>query len=300
MQVRKGFFLTIVSAVMFGSMPMFAQVIYAGGGTPFTLSFHRFFFSIPFLFGLALWSHASFRIDGRQLRRVILLSVGMATTPLLLYCSYQYISGGMATTLHFVYPVLVLLGCALLFRERITRLQALCCLLCVAGIVCFYTPGEQAGALGILLALLSSVSYAFYIIYYARSGLADLNPYLLCMYLAVFSAAESALAAALAGQLTWSLPPEIWALSVLFAFLMVVVASVCFQLGAKWIGPQMASMVSTFEPLTSVVGGLLFLHEALTLRSLTGIVCILLAVVLLAWKGSSQEEQGRKAPAQRS
>ena len=224
----------------------------------------------------------------------------MATTPLLLYCSYQYISGGMATTLHFVYPVLVLLGCAVLFREPITRLQGVCCLLCVVGIVCFYTPGEQEGTLGIVLALLSSVSYSFYIIYYSRSGLAELNPYLLCMYLAIFSAAESALVAALAGQLTWSLPPKIWGLSVLFAFLMVVVASVCFQLGAKWIGPQMASMVSTFEPLTSVVGGVLLLHEALTLRSLAGIVCILLAVVLLAWKGTAPEKSTADQPAEHS
>lgn len=301
MDRRRGFILTVLSAVIFGTMPFFAREIYGAGGNPTTLCVHRFLFSIPFLFAIARWgSRAELRISRRQLGQIFLLSLGLAGTPLLLFQSYQYISSGMATTLHFIYPVLVLLGCAVLFRERITPLQGICCLMCLVGIVCFYTPGETGSAAGILLAFASGITYAFYVIYYARSGLSALDPYLLCMYLSIFSALESLTVALLTGSLTFDLPAGAWALSIAFSFFVAVVATVCFQMGAKHIGPQMVSMVSTFEPLTSVVGGVLLFREQLTGRSLAGIVCILLAVFLLAWKGQpAGQKEGERAPAER-
>lgn len=290
MSRQKGFLLTILSAVIFGTMPFFARHIYAAGGNSITLCFHRFFFSIPFLYIVVRWVvKAPMRVTRSQLKQIFLLSLGIAGTPVLLFRSYVYISSGTATTLHFVYPVLALLGCALFFRERITPLQWLCCALCVAGILGFYTPGQSAGSAGILLAFSSGITYAFYVIYYARSGLSVLNPYVLCLYLSIFSAAEVFLIALFSGELVMNLPASAWGISIIFSFFVSVVATVCFQIGAKVIGPQMVSMVSTFEPLTSVLVGALVFREAMSYRSMVGVVCILAAVVLLAAKGQPQK-----------
>lgn len=287
---RKGFVVTVVAAVIFGTMPFFAREIYAAGGNSVALCAYRFLFSIPFLLAVVRWGvRASMKVTRRQLWQIFLLSLGLASTPMLLFRSYIYISSGMATTLHFVYPVLVLLGCGVVFRERITPVQWVCCLLCLAGILCFYSPTQSEGTVGIILAFASGVAYAFYVIYYSHSGLSALDPYVLALYLSLFSSVEVLLVAFLTNQMVTQLPAYAWGLTVVFSFFVSVVATVFFQIGAKLIGPQRVSILSTFEPLTSVVAGAVFFQEELTPRSVLGIVCVLAAVSLLAVQKSKTE-----------
>lgn len=285
-----GFILVILSAVLFGIMPLLAKQIYAMGGDALTLCVHRFLFSVPFLFLIVRRKkNVTFALDRRETKKVLILSLGCAATPLLLFQSYQFISSGMATTIHFVYPILVLLGCVLIYREKMTAVKGICAALCLAGILCFYTPGEPAGLKGVALAFASGITYAFYILYYSRSGLSELDPYKLSFYLSIFSTIFLLLAAVPAGGLVFQLPLEGWLMSVGFAFMVSVVATVFFQMGTRLVGPEKASLLSTFEPLTSVIAGILFFQEKLTLRTGAGIAFILSAVLLLTlWEKKSR------------
>lgn len=122
-----GFLQVILSAVIFGTMPFFAKNIYAMGGNAVTLCVHRFGFSIPFLYLMARYGRRkSLALTGAQAKKIFLLSVSLAATPLLLFSSYNYISSGMATTLNFVYPVAVVAICALCCRERLERMKLFC------------------------------------------------------------------------------------------------------------------------------------------------------------------------------
>ena len=105
--------------------------------------------------------------------KLLICSLGCAAAPVLLYSSYPYISSGMATMLHFTYPAIVIVSCSLFFRERLTVRQGFCCALCMAGILCFYTPGGDSGGLGIFLALSSGFAYAFYVVYLSKSGMSE-------------------------------------------------------------------------------------------------------------------------------
>lgn len=278
-----GFVLVILSAVLFGIMPVLAKQIYTMGGNPLSLCVYRFLFSIPFLWGVVKRSKEdSLLVTKEQMRKVLILSLGCAGTPLLLFQSYQYISSGMATTIHFVYPILVLLGSALIYHEKMTRLKIVCAGLCMAGILCFYSPGQAAGMKGVVLAFCSGIMYAFYILYFSKSGLAELSPYKLSIYLSIFSTLWLLLAALGTGQLITDISWKAWALTIVFSLMVAVFASVFFQIGTSRIGAEKASLLSTFEPLTSVVAGVIFFKEQLTLKSVGGIVCILLAVLLLA------------------
>ena len=119
--MKKGFSLVILSAVLFGTMPFFAKQIYGMGGNSLTLCFHRFCLSIPFLYLIVRYKYKiSLKITGREFRKILVLSLCCAGTPLLLFQSYRYIPSGIATTIHFVYPILVLLGCVVFYRERLT------------------------------------------------------------------------------------------------------------------------------------------------------------------------------------
>ena len=288
----QGKFLAILSAVIFGLNPILAKVIYANGGNSIELAFFRMLFGGFSLF-LAhfLVESETLRVTRTQFKKLFICSLGYCSTPLLLFSSYQYLSSGMATTIHFVYPTLVLIGDIVFFKEKITARKFVCGGLCMLGSLCFYTPNGTGSLLGILLAFISGITYSFYIIYLSRSGLQDIPPFKLAWWLCGFSSVEVGLVAVLMRQLTFSMNGIAWCSTIIFAVICTSIATVAFQLGAKYCGPETASMLSTFEPLTSVIVGILIYHERLSLRSAVGIVCILSAVVLLTTKEKEKQAE---------
>ena len=197
----------------------------------------------------------------------------------------------MASTIHFVYPILVVLGCTLLYRERLTGKKALCCGLCFGGILCFYRPEAGGNLTGVVLAFCSGATYAAYVIYYAKSGLSALNPFKVNFYLSLLSALMLAVLGIASGQLTAYHAPAGWAVAILFSFLIAVLATVLFQKGTKRIGAENAALLSTFEPVTGVVIGITVFSEPLTLRTMAGVVLILSAVLLLTAGEKKQREE---------
>lgn len=281
-QRTKGHVLVILSAVLFGFNPLIAKTVYANGGNFVKLTFLRLFLGTPCLFLIQrATSRASFSLPGSERKKLLLCSFGYALTPVFLLSSYYYISSGMATTIHFIYPVLVLLACAIFFRERISAVKGGSCALCMCGILCFYTPGAMGNASGIALAFISGITYAFYIVYLSKSGLQSLPPYLLGFYLSAFGSIEVAILLLFTRNLAFPFTPLGWCLSIVYAVVSVV-ATLTFQVGTKYVGPQNASLLSTFEPLTSVIVGVLVFHETIGGRSFIGVLSILLAIALLA------------------
>ena len=105
----KGYLYIILSAMIFGCMPLMAKHIYADDVNAMSLVFLRNIISLPFLFGLGFFRHESFAASPKKLFSVMVIGVfGCALTPFLLFSSYNYMSSGTATVFHFVYPALVL------------------------------------------------------------------------------------------------------------------------------------------------------------------------------------------------
>ena len=280
---QKGICLVILSGVVFGLNPFFAKQVYANGGNAWMLTFFSKAVGAAALLGMGRLSReAPVPLDRRRYGQLLICSLGAAAAPILLYSSYHSISSGMATTLHFCYPALVLLGCAVFWRERLTRRQVVCCGLCMAGILCFYHPAGDSSPAGILLALISGAAYAFYVAYLSKSGLQELPSYQLAGWLCLLTALETLAASAAAGQIDLVLTPAGWAFALAFSVLNSCVATIAFQIGARYVGPQSASLLSTFEPLTSVLVGTVFFREPFSPRDCGGMICILLSVVLLA------------------
>ncbi len=96
-----------------------------------------------------------------------------------------------------------------------------------------------------------------------------------------FSSLEIGTVTLCLGKMVWSLDNIGWAISLILALFITVVAVVAFQRGTAICGAQKASLLSTFEPLTSVVIGILVLNEALSARTFLGIACILFSIILL-------------------
>ncbi|MFX6409696.1 EamA family transporter, partial [Acinetobacter baumannii] len=79
----------------------------------------------------------SLRITHRECRDLAICAIGFSATPILLLSSYHYLPSGLATTIHFVYPTLVLAGCVLFRHEKLTLRKVVCCILCTVGVISF-------------------------------------------------------------------------------------------------------------------------------------------------------------------
>ena len=280
-RTRVGELCVVTSAVLFGLMPLFAKIAAEHGSNAYMSALGRFFFGSVFLLAvLAFRRDAPFRVSWRQLLKILPLSVLYAVTPVLLFASYDYMDSGLATALHFTFPVMVILFSALFFHVRPNGRQMICAVLGTVGVSQF-AGGEAEGATGLFLAVASGATYAMYIVLLGRSSLASLPVLTMAFWLSLMASAEIAAVAAWKSALTFALDNTAWGAILALAVFATALALALFQEGLSRCGAMRASLLSTFEPLTGVGIGWLVFSEALTPKTAAGILCVLLASVLL-------------------
>lgn len=288
MKKTKGILLTILSAIIFGFSFTLAPMTYGdGGSSPVTLTFLRSFICIPILFTILRVKNIPFTVTKKEFVKIVILGLmGSAATTLILNTSFAYIDVGIASTLHFVYPIFVTLGCIIFYKEKLSFAKLTALLIATAGICLFFSASSGSPSnnlpLGILLAIVSGVTYAFFIIFIDKSGLKDINPFTLSFYIAVVVSASIFIYGTISGKLTLStLTPKSWLLTFTIAILCSVVAISLFQIGVKYIGASTAAILSLFEPITGVIFGSLILGEKLTCFKIIACVLIFTGVTIL-------------------
>lgn len=283
MSKRKlGVLIAVTSAVLYGLMPLVTKTVYASGSNQFTVAFLRMCIgSVIFYLLFRLTSGEQLGVTKKEFGQLCICALFYGFTPVLLYTSYNYLASGLATSLHFVYPVFVVLGSALFKIEKLTGRKIFCCVLCMAGIIAFYTPGGEISVTGILIALASGLVYAGYGVYLAASDLLEMNACKLSFWKHLLSMVIVGAVTLVCRRFVWPSGLNGWTFMLLLG-LLTAAASFLYQQATKFAGAQDTAMLSTFEPLTSVIVGCLVFSEKLTVRSVTGIVCILLSVILLS------------------
>lgn len=287
----KGYLFVVISAVIYGCMPLMAKFIYADGVNSMTLVFLRNLLALPVLLVLALKQSKTLKIPAKALPSISVLALlGCCLTPLLLFSSYSYMASGTATVLHFIYPAAVVLGGLLFLRERVIPGNLLCVGLCVVGICLFYSPGEPLDWRGSLFALSSGITFASYVLLLPRFQYRQVKGLLFTFYVALISSVIMFLFCLFTGQL--ALPQTLtgWGLCLLFAVTVTAGAVVLFQLGTFAVGAQRASILSTLEPITSVVVGITVFREPVTPRVVIGSVLVIAASILIAAMGAKEKE----------
>lgn len=278
----KGAFFTIVSAVLFGVTPAFAKLIYADGINSSTLVFFRNLFAIIPLFFLCRVQHCRFQITLRQGIHLILAGIiGQSITAVMLYTSYNYIPIATATTLHFFYPIFITLICVIFFHDHLTMIKLIALVTATCGVACFVEGGSGDSMIGFSLALSSGFTFAYYMVAVEKSGLNQLHPFVITFYFSIVVSLSLLLYNWGTNQFT--LPSEMlpYLKMALFALFTSVMAMGLLQIGIRSLGAGDAAILCMFEPLTSFVSGILFLHEELTLIKVLGSILILGAVTFL-------------------
>ncbi len=277
-----GVIYVILSAVLFGMMPLLARIAYAHGSNAYTVAFTRFFFgSIVLSIIIFALPDCTIKISKSQLLTLLKLSIPYAAMPILLYDSYNYIDSGMATTLHFTYPISVMLIMVIFYKTKLETKQIVCMVLCVGGMAMLYTPNGQINVHGVFLAVVSGIAYAVYIVLLGKSNAKELNSFVLAFWISTLSAIEIGLIAFFSGNLVFHLDVVGWAAEISMALSATVFALVLFQKGVFLCGELKASLLSTFEPLSGIVIGVIAFHEDLSIKEIIGIIGILTAAILL-------------------
>lgn len=280
----KGIGATLISAIYFGFVPLLMKTVYAGGGNSFTAAFLRFALSLPLLFIFCKAKGIRLGVTSEEIKHFLIITVfGYAGTTLLVFTAYNYIPTGMATTIHFLYPTFTVAGLMIFLREKISGTKLFCVVLCLVGIVMFYDGAGGGSLIGILLALCSSMTYAFYTIFLGRSEvLRDIEPPKRLLYMHTIGALMMLIIGMVTGNLSFSMTPLSWGVMALTANLTSFIGAMLYQIGVKYVGSESAAMLSTFEPITSIIIGVLVYNEAMTLRISIGCVAIIISTLIIA------------------
>lgn len=296
----------MLSAVTFGFAFTLGPMTYGeGGSNPTTLTFLRNVLSLPVLMLILMFKGISLKVSKKEMLSLAILGgIGNAVTTLMLFISFSLIDVGIATTIHFIYPVFVTLGCVLFYREKLGMQKVIALLIATSGIACFFTEvdlstGLSGGMfLGLVLAVASGMTYAFYIIYMDKSGLKNQPVFKITFYVALMSSIAMGIYGMVTNELTLStLTAKSWGISLAFSLLCTVVALSLLQIGIKHVGASTAAILTTFEPITSIVCGVLLLGEAVTLVKIVACSLIMIGVVTLSLSKQKTAKEETAAPA---
>lgn len=278
----KGKICLILSAFIYGLAPLLAKIAYKGGVNGMTLTFLRTFLMLPLLFILMLVRKQSFRLKAREVWSITALGVvGGTLSTTFLYYAYDYIHTGLATTLHFIYPLIIVVVSALVYKEKITKPKLLAVMLVTIGIFLFVDLNSSADKIGVVLAVLSGVFYSFYVIYMDHSGIDKMDYVKLTFYQMIVMSAGTFVFGTATRSIGFSEINALgWTFSTLISFLITIGAIPLFQAGVRYEGAATAGIVSAFEPITTLILGAVFLGESMGIVQYIGGALIIAGVML--------------------
>lgn len=283
---KQGLWMVILSGIVFGLMPGAVTYCYNQGANATILVVIRYAIVAIIMFPWTVKAGNSIALLKRYWKQLLCLVLVTIATPVLLYSAYSYLPTGMVTSLHFLFPTLVVVFCAIFFRDRPTWRKLLCMALCLAGtllVLGFNGNGTSVSKRGVALALGSAVTWALYIVWLDKMDLKDVS---LPQLLFFVDGGSFLLLTLIYGPLSGTLPirmtPLGWVAAILVNLFIGVFGTAFFTFGVWRSDAQAAAIASTTEPITSLAVGILFLGEPFSIRSLFGSALILTAVILLA------------------
>lgn len=278
--MKKGYIYTALSAIIFGLMPLLTKIIIARGATSLTIAFFRVFYVTIVLFFVLKIKKIDLHLEKRDWLSVILTSIfGSGLTIIILNESYNYVDTGIATSLHFLYPLFVAILCCFFYGEKIKKKQIISLSFALVGIICFMSKGNGS-LFGYFLAIASGLTYAFYLVRMDKTGLVKMNALKLSFYLALFTTIEIFTINLFMQDVVFKMDAIAYGLLLVLALSSSFLATVLLQKGVLLLGSTRASFICLLEPVTSMIVGILFLGEALTLNKGLGGLAIIISLII--------------------
>lgn len=282
MEKIKGYAFALGSAVLLGAMAVLIKIVMDMGLSLLGAMFFRFSLSALFLAVFLMCKKISVRINRRQCCILIFVSVvGYGVMNLCYYGAFLYISVGLAGMIHYIYPVIAVLLAKVLYRNKYTKsLYAALVVAVIGAMVLSFSDFGEIDMFGVLLALIAGVCYGTYGAMMEHPDLKNLSGLVVVFYLAFFTAVFTILLSPFFGELPWSsVNFDTFSVMLVIAVFCTVLALFLFRESVVRIGIAKTTILSTMEPVSAAVIGIIFLNETVGLGMLIGSVLILVAVI---------------------
>lgn len=282
----------VVSSTTFGLIPLFTiSLLAVGVGSP-TILCYRFLIAAVAMAIIMFFTRRSFRIAMDQVVVMALLAALYASTAILLLESYKYIPSGIATTIHFLYPLVVTLTMAWLFKEKMSRSIYIAVVLSLIGVALLAWGEHDAGDFrrGVTYALVTVVTYAAYIVGVMRSRAARVDSVVLTFYVLAFGALMFMLYALATTGIEAVHRWSSWRDLLMLALICTVLSDFALIMAIKRIGSTRTSILGSMEPLTAVVVGVVYFGERMDTTSVVGLLLVICAVVVVIVQSAPREE----------
>lgn len=279
----KGFIYGAIAAASYGMNPLFTLPLYAVGMSVDTVLFYRYLLAAIVLSILMKMQGQSFALRKREIPPLIIMGLLFSFSSLFLFLSYNHMDAGIASTILFVYPVMVAIIMGICFKEKLSGIALFSILLALSGIALLYQgDGDKPlSSIGVLFVLLSSLFYAIYIVGVNRSSLKELPTTKLTFYAILFGLSVYTVRLNFCADLQIIPTAWLWADVLALAILPTAVSLVCTALAIHYIGSTPTAILGALEPVTALFFGVLLFHERLTPRLIVGILMIITAVTLI-------------------
>ena len=278
-----GFLLALLSSAAFGLIPLFSLPLLHDGMSPECVLFYRFLFGALDILPMPELRHERLAAPPRELLRLALFSIMYALAALLMFQGFRYLPSGVASTLQFLYPLMVMIIMILFFHEKPSLITVCSVLLAILGVF-LLSGGEGEGTVslkGIVLLLVSALCNAVYICGLHVARIRSISGLSITFWVLFFGMAASLANAVASGTFQWLHSWEELALAVLLAVVTAAISNLTLVLAIQRIGSTMASILGVMEPLTAVTVGILVFEEPATPGVFAGVAVICAAVVLV-------------------
>lgn len=284
----KGYILGSIAAASYGMNPLFALPLYKAGMDPDSVLFFRYLFAIPLLGIMIKARGRSFKIQRKETFPLIIMGLLVALSSLTLFLSYNYMAAGIASTLLFVYPIMVALIMAMVFKEKLALQTIVCMLLALGGIGLLYKSedGSTLSLIGTLLVFASSLSYAIYIVGINQTSLKNVATLKVTFYVLLFGLSLFVARLLYSGVLSTPDQWYLWANLLALAVFPTAISFLCTTGAIQYIGSTPTAILGALEPVTAIFFGIAVFGESLTVRESFGLVMIIVAVTFVIAGGN--------------
>ena len=286
MNKLNGFLFGLLSSASFGLIPMLTIPAMQQGMQFESILLYRFAFATLALGVILLIDGQSFRINRRDIPSLLLLAFFYLISAVFLFWGYKFMASGIATTLHFMYPVLTTLIMMLFFREKKSIWRFMAIALAVAGVF-FLSQGDDSGSItfiGIFIVLLSALGYALYLVTVSQLKVGQMKGLRLTFYVFLFGTLLLFIGIGTTGH-TQPIPNLHTAGNlVMLAIIPTVISNLALVRAVKCIGSTLTSVLGAMEPVTAVCVGIFMFGEPFTNSVGLGIILIITAVTVIILK----------------
>lgn len=290
----KGILYAAVSSSTFGLAPFFSLTLLLAGFSAFEVLSYRWGVATIALTLFGWCSGCSFRLEKKDFLVVLLLSLLRAVTSFSLLIAYQNIATGVASTIHFMYPLAVSLVMMYFFQEKKSLWVMFAVFMSLLG-AALLSSGELEAKngdtiVGLVAACVSVFSYAGYIVGVRMTRAVRINSTVLTCYVMGLGTVLYFIGALTTSGLRLVADGYTWLIILGLALPATAISNITLVRAIKYAGPTLTSILGAMEPLTAVVIGVFVFKELFTLNSAIGIILILLAVSVVIFRKQKMKD----------